>query len=109
VTWILLTPATVSFSSKAAFNVNADEAALLGAAFYGASLSHQFRTKEIKVVDVLVHDVQVSYAAESKVATRVINTSIFPAGSKHGAKKTLTFKRTDDFNVTLVYKNAEAK
>jgi hypoxia up-regulated 1 len=98
-----------SSSSKAAFNVNADEAAVLGAAFYGASLSRQFRTKEIKVEDLFAHDVQVSYAAESKIATRIINTSIFPAGSKHGARKTLTFKRKDDFNVTLVYKNAETK
>ena len=98
-----------SSRSKVAFNVNADEAAVLGAAFYGASLSRQFRTKEIKVEDLLAHDIQVSYAAESKVTTRVINTSIFPIGSKHGAKKTLTFKRKDDFNVTLVYKNAEAK
>ena len=98
-----------SSSSKTAFNVNADEAAVLGAAFYGASLSRQFRTKEIKVEDLLVHDIQVSYAAESKIATRIINTSVFPAGSKYGAKKTLAFKRKDDFNVTLVYKNAEAK
>ena len=102
-------PYLCSSRSKAAFNVNADEAAVLGAAFYGASLSRQFRTKEIKVEDLLAHDIQVSYAAESKVTTRVINTSIFPIGSKHGARKTLTFKRKDDFNVTLVYKNAESR
>jgi len=102
-------PYSYSSRSKVAFNVNADEAAVLGAAFYGASLSRQFRTKEIKVEDLLAHDIQVSYAAESKITTRVINTSIFPTGSKHGARKTLTFKRTDDFNVTLAYKNAEAK
>lgn len=108
-TWLPLTLPLCPFGSKTAFNINADEAAVLGAAFYGASLSRQFRTKEIKVEDLLAHDIQVSYAAESKIATRIINTSVFPAGSKYGAKKTLAFKRKDDFNVTVAYKHAEAK
>ena len=36
---------------------------------------------------------------------RTINTVIFPAGSKTGTKKTLTFKRTEDFSLKLQYKN----
>lgn len=40
---------------------------------------------------------------------RIINTVIFPIGSKLGAKKTLTFKRKDDFVASLTYKNAEIK
>jgi len=72
-------------------------------------MSRQFRTKEIKVEDLSVHGIQVSYAAESKITTRTINTSIFPSGSKYGSRKTLTFKRKDDFNVTLMYKHVEAK
>jgi hypothetical protein len=55
-----------SGSAKIAQNVNADEAAVLGAAFYGASLSRQFRTKTIKLQDVAAHDIQVSYESESK-------------------------------------------
>lgn len=47
-------------------NVNTDEAAVLGAAFYGASLSRQFKTKKIKLQDLSTHDIQVSYEAEGK-------------------------------------------
>jgi hypoxia up-regulated 1 len=57
-------------SAKIAQNVNADEAAVLGAAFYGASLSRQFRTKKIKLQDITAHDIQVSYDSESKSGCR---------------------------------------
>lgn len=92
-------------------NVNADEAAVLGAALHGASLSRQFKTKEIKVQDIALYDVQASYfAASSSPNTRVrtINTLIFPAGSKTSTKKMLTFKHTDDFAVKLEYKSQPA-
>jgi len=36
---------------------------------------------------------------------RTINTAIFPAGSKTGTKKMLTFKRTEDFSLKLQYKD----
>lgn len=88
-----------------ATSVNADEAAVLGAAFYGASVSRQFRTKDIKVQDISTFDLQLSYPSESK-SSKTINTLIFPAGSKVGAKKTLTFKRKDDFTVKMAYKSA---
>ncbi len=47
-------------------SVNADESAVLGAALYGASVSRQFRTKDIKVSDVIPYAIQVSYQSESK-------------------------------------------
>ena len=90
--------------------MNADEAAVLGAALHGASLSKQFKTKDIRVVDMNPYDIQASYTAENKklasaaVKPRTINTLVFPAGTKTGTKKTLTFKRTDDFSVKLAYK-----
>lgn len=107
-------------------NVNADEAPVLGklhfslisrsviikyisgAAFYGASLSRQFKTKNIKVSDISVHDVQASYFAAPTgplSRPRSITTLIFPAGSKVGTKKTLTFKRKEDFTIHLDYKH----
>ena len=98
---------TIFLSDKIALNVNADEAAVLGAALYGASLSRQFKTKPIKVSDISVHDIQISYFAAASTANsrpRSITTLIFPAGSKVGAKKVLTFKRKDDFSVFLDYK-----
>ncbi|EEB93865.1 hypothetical protein MPER_07427, partial [Moniliophthora perniciosa FA553] len=50
---------------KIAMNVNADEAAVLGAALHGASLSRQFKTKNIQISDISIHDVQAAYLAAS--------------------------------------------
>ncbi|KXN81662.1 Hypoxia up-regulated protein 1 [Leucoagaricus sp. SymC.cos] len=96
---------------KLAYNVNADEAAVMGAALHGASLSRQFKTKNIEVNDVGVYDVQASYAAAAtspNARPRTITTLIFPAGSKVGTKKTLTFKRKEDFTISLDYKTSVA-
>ncbi|KAI6037994.1 heat shock protein 70 family [Pisolithus marmoratus] len=93
---------------RIAMNVNADEAAVLGAALYGASLSRQFKTKDIRVTDILPHEVQASYFA-SAPGSRTIHSLIFPRGSKHGTKKTLSFnKRKEDFSLWLDYKNEVA-
>jgi len=91
---------------KVAVNVNADEAAVLGAALHGASLSRQFKTKDIKVSDVHMYDIQVSYATEPKEggSPKTITSTIFPPSSKTGSKKTLSFKRKDDFSIKLLYK-----
>ena len=94
--------------------MNADEAAVLGAALHGASLSKQFKTKDIRVVDMNPYDIQVSYTAENKklassaVKPRTINTLVFPSGTKTGTTKTLTFRRQDDFPLKVAYKNAPA-
>ncbi|KAI3608795.1 hsp70 family chaperone lhs1 [Moniliophthora roreri] len=93
---------------KIAMNVNADEAAVLGAALHGASLSRQFKTKNIQISDISIHDVQASYLAAStsdSAKPRTITSLIFPSGSKVGTKKTLTFKRKDDFSIFFDYKN----
>ncbi|KAG6864109.1 hypothetical protein C0991_012444 [Blastosporella zonata] len=95
-------------ADKIALNVNADESPVLGAAFYGASLSRQFKTKNIKVSDISLHDVEVSYFAAPTTSLsrpRSISSLIFPAGSKTGSKKTLTFKRKEDFALYFDYKH----
>ncbi|KAG6857031.1 hypothetical protein H0H87_010704 [Tephrocybe sp. NHM501043] len=95
-------------ADKIALNVNADEAPVLGAAFYGASLSRQFKTKNIKVSDISLHDVEVGYFAAPTTSLsrpRSISTLVFPAGSKAGTKKTLTFKRKEDFTLYFDYKH----
>ncbi|KAG7447381.1 actin-like ATPase domain-containing protein [Guyanagaster necrorhizus] len=92
---------------KIALNVNADEAAVLGAGLHGASLSRQFKTKNIKVQDIGLNDIQASYfsaPASSNAKPRSISTTIFPAGSKTGSKKTLNLKRKEDFDIFLDYK-----
>jgi len=92
--------------NKVAVNVNADEAAVLGAGLHGASLSRQFKTKDIKVSDVYMYDIQASYTTEPKEggSSKSITSTIFPPSSKTGSKKTLTFKRKDDFSIKLLYK-----
>ena len=115
-------------SDKIALNVNADEAAVLGkyphsssleltkkifsgAALHGASLSRQFKTKNIKVTDISIYDVQASYAATASTSNsrpRNITTLVFAAGSKVGTKKVMTFKRKEDFTIYLDYKTSVA-
>ena len=92
--------------NKVAVNVNADEAAVLGAGLYGASLSRQFKTKDIKVSDVYMYDIQASYTTVPKDggSPKTITSTIFPPSSKTGSKKTLTFKRKNDFSIKLLYK-----
>jgi hypothetical protein len=48
--------------------------------------------------------IQASYLA-SDSPTRTIYTAVLPGGSKHGARKVLTFKRHDDFSAVLNYPN----
>lgn len=55
------------FSQKIAKNVNGDEAAVLGAAFRGASLSNQFRlSKQISIKDITSFPIEVTYKPENK-------------------------------------------
>jgi hypoxia up-regulated 1 len=85
-------------------NVNADEAAVLGPALYGACFSRQFKTKPIKVVNI----VQISYFAAPSTANsrpRSPTSVMSPAGPTVGAKKVLRFKRKEDFSVFLDYKS----
>ncbi|KAF8547314.1 actin-like ATPase domain-containing protein [Imleria badia] len=92
---------------RIAQNVNADEAAVLGAGLHGASLSRQFKTKDIRVADIATYDIQASYFA-STPDSRTIHSLIFPKGSKYGSRKTLSFKRKEDFSVWLDYKTEAA-
>ena len=91
-------------------NVNADEAVVLGAALHGATLSRQFRTKNIKLSDISPYDVQVSYLAEVKptdvsdAPPRTITSLAFARGSRTGTRKTLTFRRKNDFSLAFSYK-----
>jgi hypoxia up-regulated 1 len=99
---------------KLAMNVNSDEAAVLGAALHGATLSRQFRTKNIKLSDIAPYDVQVSYLAEAKstdasdASPRTITSLAFAKGSRTGTRKTLTFRRKNDFSLAFTYKSPPA-
>ena len=55
------------------------------------------------MTDITLHDVLASYPAEGKKG-KTITTSIFPRGSKTGTRKTMTFKRKEDFALALSYR-----
>ncbi|ORZ14632.1 Hsp70 protein-domain-containing protein [Absidia repens] len=87
-------------NERIAKNVNADEAAVLGAAFHGASISNQFRlTKEIKIKDITSFPIEVSYQSESGDNTAIL----FNEFDALNARKTMTFKRLSDFDLQLDY------
>ncbi|ORX61761.1 HSP70-domain-containing protein [Hesseltinella vesiculosa] len=87
-------------------NVNGDEAAVLGAAFHGASLSNQFRlTKEFKIKDITSFPIQVSYDTEPSLETEQL--TIFKSFDALNVRKTMTFKRDSDFAFQVTYGDAE--
>jgi len=85
---------------KIAQNVNSDEAAVLGAAFYGATQSRQFKTKEYRVVDLTLNGVEVGYDSESG---KRIESGLWKSGSKTGGRKTLKIRRGEDFELDFKY------
>ncbi|RCH82779.1 Hypoxia up-regulated protein 1, partial [Rhizopus stolonifer] len=99
-------------AQKIAKNVNGDEAAVLGAAFRGASLSNQFRlSKQISIKDVTLFPVEVSYKPENKgkEASAAVETVIFNKFGNIGTRKIMTFNRITDFEFDVNYeKNSNA-
>ncbi|GAA5878109.1 hypothetical protein JCM16303_002848 [Sporobolomyces ruberrimus] len=96
---------------KIAKNVNADEAAVLGAGLYGAGVTRGFRTKDIRVQDMSTYAIDVAYQAENSKDSsepRVITTHLFPAHSKTANKKTLTLRQTEDFALDFSYRKTGA-
>ncbi|KAG8908955.1 lumenal Hsp70 protein [Tulasnella sp. 403] len=95
--------------SKVANNVNADEAAVLGAAFYGTTLRPGWRTtKPMRFQDLGSYDVQLKFYKED--SSKLLQSTILSPRSKAGLNnaKTFTFpRRTKDFSVTVAYKNPE--
>lgn len=95
-------------ADKITKNLNADEAAVMGAALYGAALSRQYRTKDIRLTGLNPYAIDVSYPADS-AHSRVITSTLFPANSKLGVQKTMTLRKTDDFDLTFKDKVAAKK
>lgn len=99
-------------SQKIAKNVNADEAAVLGAAFRGASLSNQFRlSKQIAIKDVSLYPVDVSYKPENKgkEAKTPVSSTLFEKFGPIATRKIMTFNRVNDFDFDIAYgKDADA-
>ena len=84
---------------------------LSGAALYGAGISRQFKTKDIRITDMAPYDILVAHPAPAKAdgaKPRVLNALIFATGSPYPKKKTLTLKNKEDITLQLHYRNPPA-
>ncbi|KAF9930977.1 hypothetical protein BGZ75_003420 [Mortierella antarctica] len=98
--------AAIVGENNIAKNVNMDEAAVMGAVFRAASLSKQFKVKEVRLKDISLFPIEVKYTGESKDVNtpgKPFVTSIFGASSTIGTSKIMSFKRVTDFGFDLQY------
>ncbi|KAK5110481.1 hypothetical protein LTR62_005833 [Meristemomyces frigidus] len=94
-------------SAKLRSNVNADESAVFGAAFKGASLSPSFKVKEIRDSDVAGYVAGMKFTDAGKERKQQLFTAVSPVG--HGAAtKQVTFKDKEDFEFAL-WQNVEGQ
>ena len=80
----------VGDSQKLKTNVNADEAAVMGAAFKAAGLSRSFRVKEIRALDSAAYAATIILSSEGRMQP------IFTPSSLTNVEKTITLKSLDD-------------
>ena len=88
-------------TAKIRSSVNADEAAVFGAVFRGASLSPSFRVKEIRSYEAASFTYGLLYNKDSKDGKR-IEQNLFKPTSQVGIVKQVPFKQKDDFSFTFL-------
>jgi hypoxia up-regulated 1 len=84
-------------SNKLRTSVNADEAAVFGAAFKGAALSPSFRVKDIRAHDVSGYAVSLKWPSESRERQQ----KLFTPTSQVGPEKQVTVKNLEDFEFSF--------
>ncbi|KAI2705920.1 hypothetical protein CBS147332_7164 [Penicillium roqueforti] len=84
-------------SKKIRTNVNADEAAVFGAAFKGAALSPNFRVKDIRTGDAATYPISLKWNSDGKQR----NQKLFTATSQVGPEKQVTVKNLEDFEFSF--------
>ncbi|KAJ5780016.1 hypothetical protein N7457_005176 [Penicillium paradoxum] len=84
-------------SKKIRTNVNADEAAVFGAAFKGAALSPSFRVKDIRAGDAASYPISLKWTSDGKQR----NQKLFTATSQVGPEKQVTVKNLEDFEFSF--------
>ncbi|KAJ5704178.1 hypothetical protein N7493_011316 [Penicillium malachiteum] len=84
-------------SKKLRTNVNADEAAVFGAAFKGAALSPSFRVKDIRAHDAAVYPVVLKWNSDGKERSQ----KLFTSTSQVGPEKQVTVKNLADFELSF--------
>lgn len=93
-------------------SLNADEAAVFGAAYFAASLSSTFRVRDIALHDVQPYSISARIDRDKKkggffsrnekeaaVDSQIVK--IFESNGKVPARKSVTLKRSGDFGVTV--------
>ncbi|KAJ5523796.1 hypothetical protein N7494_010446 [Penicillium frequentans] len=87
----------VGSAKKLRTNVNADEAAVFGAAFKGAALSPSFRVKDIRAHDAATYPVVLKWNTDRKERTQ----KLFTSTSQVGPEKQVTVKNLEDFELSF--------
>ncbi|KAL0266755.1 UNVERIFIED_CONTAM: hypothetical protein PYX00_009209 [Menopon gallinae] len=85
-------------------NINADEAAVMGAVYRAAEASNGFKVKKFIVKDAVLFPIQVTFprANNGTEEVRFVKKTLFGVMSSYPQKKILTFnKHTDDFAFTV--------
>ncbi|KIX05676.1 uncharacterized protein Z518_03648 [Rhinocladiella mackenziei CBS 650.93] len=88
----------VGGSGKLKANVNADEAAVMGAAFKAAALSPSFRVKDIRDVDIAGSSFSLKWTIENKERSQ----KIFHPSSQVGAEKQVPIKVLENVKLRFV-------
>ncbi|RAL05237.1 Hsp70 family protein [Aspergillus ibericus CBS 121593] len=86
-------------ANKIRTSVNADEAAVFGAAFKGAALSPSFRVKDIRASDASGYAVLLKWTSDSKERQQ----KLFTPTSQVGPEKQVTVKNLDDFEFSFYH------
>lgn len=91
-------------------NLNADEAACMGAVYRGAELATGFKVKKFVVKDAVLFPIQVVFAREGDSgSTRLIKRTLFGPMNSYPQRKVITFnKHTDDFEFAVDYAELES-
>merc|ERR1711981_1013169 len=89
--------ALVGDAAKLRSNVNADEAAVFGAAFKAAQISPSFRVKDIVAGDAASYATFLQYSLDGKQKTQ----KLFTSTSTIGATKEVPFKQLEDLSFKL--------
>ncbi|XP_053669240.1 hypoxia up-regulated protein 1 [Anopheles marshallii] len=86
-------------------NLNADEAACMGAVYRAADLATGFKVKKFITKDAVLFPIQVVFDREGESgATRQVRRTLFGSMNSYPQKKVITFnKHTDDFEFTVQY------
>ncbi|KAK6369863.1 lumenal Hsp70 protein [Exophiala oligosperma] len=85
-------------SGKLKANVNADEAAVMGAGFKAASLSSSFRVKDIRDTDIAGSTVTLKWPSDEKERSQ----KLFMPSSQIGAEKQVPLKALEDIKLSFI-------